>query len=201
MLYFVDIVPSYDSDFELSLNCTYSTDGYYLIPHHAQAIFCMCMCEPAVPCQSWPAGMSGVGHWYRGLKKLFLDLLPVQSHLLSSHLFCVFPLSSLMSFGTRIPFLLLRHLHSLVDSFTTFWHSPHCFSLSTHPWFHESLCPLPCQLPWAGSWPLELQCMALWFNAAVNILFKWHPTFTQEGLFVTLVTVRKCIYNVLETVD
>lgn len=88
MSYFADTVARNDSDLEVSLNGTFSTAGYYLILHHAQAIFCMCMCEPAVPCQSRPAGTAGVGHWYHGLKKLFLDLLPVQSHLL-----CVFPLS------------------------------------------------------------------------------------------------------------
>lgn len=37
--------------------CDVAVAVYYLILDHAEAIFCMC--EPAVPCQSWPADRRG----------------------------------------------------------------------------------------------------------------------------------------------
>lgn len=87
----------------------HETRVYYLTLHHAGAIFCMCLCVPAVPCQSWPAGMSGEGHWYRRLKKLFLDLVPVQSRLLPSHLYPVFSFFPLLSPNILYTRLLLVH--------------------------------------------------------------------------------------------
>lgn len=97
-------VASY-AEFELSLNCTYSTDVYYLILHHAEVIFRVCVWA-SCSCQSCPAGMPGEDHWYRRLKAISGPAVcdcPVSFPSSSSSACFLSP--SLVSSASRAPFL------------------------------------------------------------------------------------------------
>lgn len=103
------------------------------------------MCEPAVPCQSRPAGMSS-GSLIPSTLKLFLDVLPTAT---PSPLLPVSPLSSHFSPDFQVFLSCLTFTSHDFFCTTAFSHYSHCFSLFNTPLFFPGrFCPLchPCVL-------------------------------------------------------
>lgn len=179
------VVAGYDS-----LNCTYSTDVYYLILHHAQAIFCVCVCVSQLLLVN-PDQLVCQKRVTDTVDLKAISRPAVCNSLLFSHLFfCVFPplLSSPLLHCTHF-FLSFSfpHLYYSHDSCTTIWYCPHCFSLCTQPWFYDSLCPLPC-----------LFVAQAESRTYIKMYCNWHPTFKQDNfqLFKLLNTSDVCSWPV-----